>query len=469
MGFESPYRGAMGPGLLPPGLVAPGFLAPLGQALRAAFFLRAALVWTLALGAGACSVEFGVPAGAERGRCLEGARCEEGLHCLVAYDVCVAVSAQSDGTLRTDQGHPPDNDRGGLPQEGGAAKDRGHGPIDGAFSDEAIAPTSDATAPGRCLCTLAGGPAAWFQDGPAASAAFNSPVDLALEASGALVVADRDNHRVRRIAEGVVTTIAGIGRAGAEDGPVARASLNHPAGVAALAGGRVYIADQDNHRLRLLEGGVLQTVAGGTAGFADGGPASSKLHAPAGMVADGSGTVYVADVGNHSIRALSGDVLGTYVGGIRGFLDGAIAHAKFDYPVAVALNGAGVLFVADQANHRIRSVSAGTVTTVAGSASPGYADGPAGSALFNAPAGVAVGADGETIYVADQGNHRLREIDPKGQVSTLAGGNVAGFFDGPLAASRLNNPSALAVDRDVLYVADRDNHRVRVVSRCPCR
>ncbi|GAA3290078.1 RICIN domain-containing protein [Streptomyces cinereospinus] len=194
---------------------------------------------------------------------------------------------------------------------------------------------------------------------------------------------------------------------------------------------------------------------------------------PYGIAVDGTGTLYIADNNNHRIRKVTSDgkistVAGTGAAGFGGD-GGAAVSAQLNGPCGVAVDGAGDLYVADADNHRVRKVTAdGTISTVAGTGTEGFGgdDGPAASARLNFPLGVAVDSTG-TLYVSDHNNHRIRQITADGTISTVAGTGTEGFGgdDGPAASARLNYPLGLAVDCvGSLCIADYVNNRVRKVA-----
>jgi sugar lactone lactonase YvrE len=278
------------------------------------------------------------------------------------------------------------------------------------------------------VVTLAGSDEVFPVDGPLSEAVFSTPTGLAFAASGALYVADsamKDPHpmRVRVIApEEIVTTLAGSGQAGYVDGVGLDAQFKSPASLAVDQAGNVYVADTTNNRIRkIAPDGTVTTLAGSTetgyaAGYADGPASQALFQGPRSVDVDGAGNVYVADTGNHCIRAISpGGQVTTLAGTPEpGYADGQGAVARFNFPSGIAADAQGNLYVADTANHRIRKITPdGAVTTLAGSGTPGNADGPATEARFRGPEGVAVDSAGN-VYVADTGNHRIRKIVVRG-------------------------------------------------------
>jgi hypothetical protein len=280
--------------------------------------------------------------------------------------------------------------------------------------------------------------------------------------------------RVARAQMYVVTHLAGSAQAvtGSNDGVGTAARFSNPIGVAVNASGTVYVADFDNHTIRALApGGVVTTLAGvaGSPGSANGVGAAARFRNPWAVAVDGVGTLYVADTGNHTIRKVTpAGVVSTLAGfaGVSGHTDGVGSAARFHFPSGVAVDAAGVVYVADQENHTVRRVTpAGAVTTIAGLAGArGYADGVGPAARFNDPSGVAVDAAG-TVYVSEYGNHTVRRLTPDGTVTTVAGkGGIAGSADGAGSQARFDSPFAIAVDTaGTVFVADSLNHTVRAI------
>jgi sugar lactone lactonase YvrE len=247
-----------------------------------------------------------------------------------------------------------------------------------------------------------------------------------------------------------------------------------PNGVAYDAAGNLYFADTNRHQVYESSlAGVLTVVAGsGAQGFGgDGGAAvQAQLDSPEGVAVGPDGTLYIADTRNQRIRAVAAGQITTFAGsGSTGFAgdNGPALAAAFRGPTALALDATGALLVCDTLNHRVRRISGGTITTIAGSATQGFAgDGAAATAAeLDTPSGVAVGSDGR-IYIADSHNDRIRVIAADGTISTFAGTGVRGFAgdNGAATAARLALPRGLIVTpAGALLFADSDNHRLRMV------
>ena len=266
------------------------------------------------------------------------------------------------------------------------------------------------------------------ENGAEGYALVNYPVVVSVDAAGDIYVAEWNNHRVSRVnvSTGVVTTVAGNMNPGysGDGGLATSAQLNSPSGVCLDTDGNIYIADRDNHRIRkvTVSTGIITTVAGnGTAGYTLDGVAATttRLNYPVGVSLDTNGDIYIADTYNHRIRKVTVStgiittVAGTGVEGSSG--DGGLAiSARLNLPGGVNVDSARNIYIADTFNNRIRkvTVSTGIITAVAGTASPGYSGdaGPPPSAQLNTPTGVTFDSDGN-ICIADWTNHRIRKID----------------------------------------------------------
>jgi serine/threonine-protein kinase len=327
------------------------------------------------------------------------------------------------------------------------------------------------------VVTLAGSEAG-FADGSGAEARFSGAVDVAVDAEGNVYVADGANHRVRKITpDGTVTTLAGSDQVLPVDGPVSEAAFSTPTGIALTGSGALYVADSveaDPHPMRVrvvTPEGMVTTLAGSWKdGYKDGLGPDAQFKVPASVAVDDAGNVYVADTNNHRIRLISPEGEVTTLAGLpkagyaAGYADGPAAEARFNGPRSVAVDGAGNVYVADTGNHCIRLISlGGQVTTLAGAKEPGYVDGSGAEARFNFPSSIAVDAECN-LYVADTANHRIRKITADGAVTTLAGSGEPGDADGPAGEAAFRAPEGVAVDADGnVIVADTGNHRVRKI------
>lgn len=343
----------------------------------------------------------------------------------------------------------------------------------------AAAAASGTSSAANTIATLSGtGSAGSTGDGgQATSAELNSPYGVTA-AHGVTYIADRLNHRIRRVdAAGVITTIAGTGTAGfsGDDGDAAGAQLNQPRGLAMDDEGNLYVADTFNNRVRRIDPlGVITTVAGdGTAGYAGDGDAatSAELASPASVAVDGNGNLYIADQGNQRIRmvAASDGVITTVAGtGVAGYSGdtGPAPAARLNGPSGVALDAQGRVYVADSGNHRVRVIGTdGVISTFAGTGSIGSSGdlGAATAAQLSFPAAVAVDAVGQVV-IADRGNNRIRLVDTSGQITTIAGSGSAGYSGdgGPATQAQLSSPYGVGVgDGGLVYIADTGNQRVR--------
>ena len=328
------------------------------------------------------------------------------------------------------------------------------------------------------VTTLAGtAGVAGAADGTGAAARFDHPSGVAVDASGNIYVADSFSNTIRKVTHtAVVTTVAGTSWTTAEgstDGTGAAARFLYPQGIATDGAGNVYVADTLNDTIRkITPTAEVTTLAGkaGVSGSANGTGEEARFYNPAGVATDSAGNVYVADWLNATIRKItSGGTVTTLAGtaGLTGSADGTGAAARFYYPLGVAVDGSGNIYVADSGNNIIRKITpAGVVTTLAGTAGvTGAANGTGAAASFNGPQGVATDGAGN-IYVADAINGIIRKITPAGAVTTLAGtAGVSGSADGTGAAASFLFPQGLATDSvgDV-YVADRGNNTIRKVT-----
>jgi sugar lactone lactonase YvrE len=336
----------------------------------------------------------------------------------------------------------------------------------------------------QVITTIAGiGVPGYFGDGGLATAAkLKYPSFLAIDGNGNLFFAEGLNNIVRKVAvSGIISTVAGNNSPGfsGDYGPATAAQLNSPIGVAVDIMGNIYIADEGNNRIRKVDvaSGTIYTVAGnGVIGFSgDGGSATSaSINYPIGIACDSIGNLYIADHNNFRIREV--DVTGiitTYAGnGVNGFAgDGTLATtASMSGPNGLAVDKQGNLYIAE---NRIRKVDAVTkiITTIVGNGSSSFGgdEGPATSAGLWLPYAVSLDGFGN-IYIADQDNNRVRQVDTTNIIHTVAGSNSAGYSgDAGLAtAAELHYPEGVALDAcGNLYITDNANCRIRKITYPP--
>lgn len=333
---------------------------------------------------------------------------------------------------------------------------------------------------GGVVTTLAGVAAApGSADGIGSAVRFNSPVGIAADGAGNIYIADTENDTirvgvpVRNYEPYPIITLAGLaGNPGTADGTGSAARFYGSSGVAADGAGNIYVADSGANTIRqIASGGVVTTLAGmaGTSGSTDGTGSAARFFEPNGVAADSAGNVYVADTVNCTIRKITaGGVVTTFAGSplSNGSADGTGSAARFWEPYSVATDGAGNVYVADEANSTIRKITPGAVvTTLAGLAgNAGSADGTGSAARFN-QLGVAADSAGN-VYVADSGNDTIRKITPAGVVTTLAGfAGANGSDDGPGSSAQFYTPIGVAVDgAGNVYVADYNNDTLRKIT-----
>jgi uncharacterized protein (TIGR03437 family) len=323
-------------------------------------------------------------------------------------------------------------------------------------------------------------------DGASATNAFlNAPISVAVDSSHNIYIADSNNNKIRKIAGGIITTLAGKTNAGfsGDGGPAVNALFNSPYALYFDNSGNLFIADLLNQVVReiLAAGGTIQTVAGNNTNgyYGDNGVATNaELSNPFGVAVDSAGRIYISDSNNNRVRVVNPatGIITTYAGNgynLYGGDNGPAVNASVNRPEGLAVDAAGDLYIADNGNNRIRRVAAnGTITTVAGTGTAGSTGdgGPATKALLSHPWGVALDSSGD-LFIADYGNSRIREITPDGIIHTIAGGTGVGYTgDGYIATNaKLNFPTGVAVDSSTgkVYIADSSNNVIRMLTPYP--
>jgi uncharacterized protein (TIGR03437 family) len=322
-----------------------------------------------------------------------------------------------------------------------------------------------------------GGAGSLGDGGSATSADLNDPEGIAVDSSGNLYIAEWGANRIRKVTPaGTITTVAGSGVAGysGDGGPAVAAMLKGPSGIALDSAGNLYIVDYGNNAVRkVTPGGTISTVAGsGKSGYSgDNGPATSAtLNSPNGIAVDSSNDIYIADSDNAVVRKVAhGGIISTYAGGGSATTTGGPATGfSLDYPMCVAVDSSGNLYISDPDWYGVFKVMpSGTITIFAGNGKPGFSgDGsPATSASLNWAEGVATDSRGN-VYIGDYNNYRVRVVNAAGTISTIAGTGTGSFGNGgPATSAAVNWPSGVALDSSGnLYVAESAGAMVRKVT-----
>jgi sugar lactone lactonase YvrE len=295
----------------------------------------------------------------------------------------------------------------------------------------------------------------------ATSAQLNYPFGIAVDASGRTLIADLNNNRVRMIANGIITTIAGTGFAGysGDNGPATSAQLSGPRGIAIDAAGNILISDFSNTRLRMIskKTGVITTIAGtGVYGYSgDHGPATSaQLNGPSGIAIDATGNILITDLFNFRVRMISNGIITTIAGtGVQGYSgdNGPATSAQLYNPNGIAIDLSGNILITDAGNNRLRMVvkASGYIITIAGTGVAGYNGDNinALSAQLNYPRIVAVDASGNIIF-SDHLNNKVRMVSKSGIITTIAA---------------FNSPTGIAIDGSGnIFVTSYSNYLIRI-------
>lgn len=332
----------------------------------------------------------------------------------------------------------------------------------------------------QLIYTYAGNGNTGYTDstGNPALAEFNHPWGLTYDGYGNLFISDHVNCAIRKInTAGIISTYVGTTAAGfgGDGGAAASALLQGPTGIATDPAGNLYIADTRNNRIRkVMTSGIIITIAGNdTLGYSgDGGPATAaKFYYPMGVAADIAGNLYIADSGNNVVRKISGGIITTFAGnGIPGHAgDGGPANlAYLNGPIGVAVDNSGNVFITEAGSSVVRKVNAaGVISTFAGNGVAGYSGdyGAATAAQLSHPNSVAFDAAGN-VYISDEENHRIRKVASDGTITTIAGNGIVGYSGdgGPATGAQLFRPMGLAIATNGnVFISDFINSVVRKV------
>ena len=288
-------------------------------------------------------------------------------------------------------------------------------------------------------------------------------------------MADTLNQCIRKITpDSQVSVFAGSGVAGFLDGPPTVAQFNRPESIAIDSTGMMYIIDTKNNRIRKIDpDGQVTTFAGSIQGSSDGQGTNAEFYFPGGIAIGIDGMIYVADAQNHKIRMIYTDgTVSTFAGSLQGFADGIGIDSQFSYPTGITIDSFGVIYVADRGNARIRKIlPSGHVTTLAGglpiSLQDSYKDGIGTDTSFRSPSGITIDTCGN-LYVTDTANNIIRKVTSDGIVTTIAGKPIIRnqlFADGLGTAASFRSPYGISFDtkNNILYVTDSGNNRIRKI------
>ncbi len=300
---------------------------------------------------------------------------------------------------------------------------------------------------------------------------FINFTDIASDAYGNKYVVDQQQNNIRKVTQdGIVTIFAGSGTAGSADGLGLSASFNSPTSIATDVAGNLYVTDYNNYKIRkITSDGVVSTIAGtGVMGNQNGTTANATFSSLTAIAIDTAGNIYVSD--NNRIRKIAASGLVTaFAGtGLQGSTDGSGSIAQFDSPNGLTTDISGNIFVADGGNHKIRKITpAGVVTTFAGSSTSGSADGIGSSASFSYPADISSDTDGN-LYVSDYSNHKIRKVTPTGAVTTIVGLGVSGHIDGIGSVATFYYPRGITIDANGhLFVIELSTNMLRKIVLLP--
>jgi sugar lactone lactonase YvrE len=316
------------------------------------------------------------------------------------------------------------------------------------------------------VSTLAGKGYSGYKDGPASEALLFLPRGIAINSRGDIYIADNGNRRIRKIsASGMVTTVAGNGIKSYRDGPAPDAAFYGLNGLICDANDNLFIADGTRIRLLNVHTNIVSTLAGdGNMGNIDGKGINAELNLPYGLAIDGTGNLLVTDAGNNNVRNITPDgVVTTLAGSNAGFADGIGKNALFTMPGQLTIDSRNNIYVADAGNFRIRKMNAqGDVFTYAGDGNFGYTDGRFYQARFQYPTGITTDTAGN-VYLCGAENV-IRRITPGGDVTTIAGNGINGYSNGPADGAMFNQPIYMVTSSTgALYVADESNHCIRKI------
>jgi hypothetical protein len=325
------------------------------------------------------------------------------------------------------------------------------------------------------VTTFAGSGSVGSDDGPGNMASFHFFSGIVLDGNGNIYISDTYNNKIREITpDGVVSTYAGTGVSNNTDGQKATATFTLPSGIALGKNGNFYISEGSAHNdiREISSAGIVSTIAGsvfGSPGSSDGTGSNASFNNPLGLAVDVAGNIYVVDNGNNKIRKITPQgVVTTFAGsGVAGSDDGIGLSASFNSPIGITIDGNGSFYITEAGDNKIRKMTAaGEVTTIAGNGMQGSSDGQGTAASFLGPVGIVKDQSGN-LFVTDAVNGKIRIITPGGLVGTVAGTQGVSVIsaDGTGSSAVFANPWGMAIDKSgTLYVLDNASNQVRKVT-----
>ena len=335
----------------------------------------------------------------------------------------------------------------------------------------------------QCRVSTFAGSDSGYVNAKLTKAKFSIAFGMCMDSNCNIFIADAGNNCIREIdTSGIVTTFAGSGIQGKDDGTAQSATFNSPTGICTDNEGNFFVADFENHLIRKIDSnGLVTTLAGsGEPGYVDGFAAEAMFNGPRGICIDNEGNLYIGDSWNHRIRKVTPDGnVTTYAGGgeergdnSRGnWIDGQDTSARFYTPCGVACDNFGNIYVADALNHRIRKIDTfRNVTTLAGSGDSGWNSGgflnaSDTSSILNTPTELYCTPD--EILFSDTFGNRIRIITNDGNVMTVAGSGTAGFRNGDCSEAQFNMPRGIIMDKatENIFVLDSKNFQLRLIKK----
>jgi hypothetical protein len=303
-------------------------------------------------------------------------------------------------------------------------------------------------------------------NGTGAAAKFNSPFGLTVDALSNVFVADNENHKIRKIkSDKTVTTFVG-GVQGDINGTGTTALMNLPFGLASDQAGNVFVADTFNDKIKKITTvGLVTTLAGIGNGDVNGAGTVAKFNAPMGVAVDAGGNIYVADTENNKIKKISvAGVVSTFAGSVAGdALGAALLGAKFLKPNGLAVDNEGNVYVADSGNNKIKKITQGGIVTLVAGSTVGDVNGTGAAAQFNNPYFLTVDAN-KNVFFTDSNNDKIKKINSSGAVTTLAG-SISGDAVGTTTLAKFSQPAGIAMDSaGNLFIADTQNHKIKKIT-----